>query len=419
MLKKCCKISVYEYDRLKLGSRYNGVLFTESHLEGLERFHSSSKIRYFNLIRNGVEFCEYVGVIQVGNIQIEILPKLDKQNSDVSTWRDLLIGMLKEVGMFRVSAPSTGMLTLRSNSILELYFEMFITELEYLLRTGLIKQYRKQASNQTALKGAIDFPRHLAKNVIHKELFYTTTNSYDHDHIWHSIFSETIKLIKLLSQNVNLHNRIGALDLNFPVVSPRQITEKTFIKLSYNRKTESYRPAIEIAKLLLLGYHPNLATGSNSVLALMFDMNLLWESFIYHSLRKQFLRNNVPYSILAQASTPFWKTSNYRKSLRPDIVIYKQPDVRFVLDTKWKMVTDTSPSSSDLQQLFAYSQFFNSSKNALVYPGNSSNINEGKYCIATQWSDNITCSMIHLGVQTQIRRWQESIYDTVINWMDT
>ena len=90
-----------------------------------------------------------------------------------------------------------------------------------------------------------------------------------------------------------------------------------------------------------------------------------------------------------------------------------------MLDTKWKMVTETSPSASDLQQLFAYSQFFQSSKNALVYPGTLNRINEGIYCLSTDWSDIITCSMIHLGVKTQIRSWQESIYETVLNWMNS
>lgn len=414
------KISVYEHEKLKLGSIYNGVKLTESLLDDLERFHASSKIRYFELIRNGIKFCEYVGVLQVGNIQIEVLPKLDRHNEDLSTWRDLLIGMLREVGMFRVTAPSTGMLTLKPNSILELYFDIFISELEYLIRTGLVKQYRKESRNQTALKGSIDFPGHLAKNLVHKERFYTKTNLYDYDHIWHAIFSQTINLIKVLSRSTNLHNRIGALELNFPEVTLCRITESTFADLCYNRKTEAYRVAIEIARLLLLGFHPDLAKGSNHVLALMFDMNLLWESFIYHSLRKQFLKNSAPYSIRAQASKPFWKTKNYRTSLRPDILIESRlDDQKFVLDTKWKMITDTSPSSSDLQQLFAYSQFFHSPKNALVYPGMSSNTSEGKYCISTEWANKITCSVIHLGVEPQIRRWQKSIYETVVDWMDS
>lgn len=412
------KISVFEYDKLKVGYSYNEVSFSKEILEDLERFHASSKIHYFNLIHNGVEFCEYVGVLQVGNIQIEVLPKLDKNNDDVDTWRDRLIGMLTEVGMFRVSAPSTGLLTIRPNSILELYFDIFITEVEYLVRTGLVKQYRKQTLNHTALKGSLDFPGHLSRNIVHKERFYTKTNVYDHDHIWHTIFRQTIDLIKVLSSNTDLHNRIGALNLNFPEITPLRISEQTFNNLIFTRKTESYRAAIEIARLLLLAVHPDLTAGKNHVLALMFDMNMLWESFIYHSLRKQFLKHSVPYTVRAQTSTPFWRANNYWNTLRPDILIEsREGERRYVLDTKWKDVSRTGPSSSDLQQLFAYSQFFHSSKNALLYPGRTNNIKQGRYALTSNWSDNILGSVINLGLEPKINIWQEAIYTAITNWM--
>lgn len=413
------KISVFEYDKLKTGCMYSGVLFTEMLLEALERFHSASKTKYFNLIRNGVEFCEYVGVIQVDGVQIEVLPKLDRNGGDVNAWRDLLIGMLREVGMFRISAPSSSLLTLRSNSILELYFDLFITEVEYLIRTGLVKQYRRQALNQTSLKGALDFPRHLSQNLIHKERFLTHTSVYDQDHVWHRIISQTISLIRLLSQNTQIHNRIGALELNFPQVSNQRIYERTFDRLVYSRKTEGYRNAIEIARLLLLGFHPDLASGSNSVLALMFDMNALWESFIFHSLRKQFLINSAPYSVRAQHSTDFWSTDSCRRYLRPDIFLENAKNGRrYVLDTKWKDMAGAGPSPSDLQQLFAYSQFFRSAKNALVYPGQSFNVQSGSYAISTEWTESVSCSLIQLGLGTNIKQWKEAIFLAVTDWME-
>lgn len=413
------KISVFEYDRLKTGREYNGVPFTETLLESLERFHSSSKTRYYNLIHNGVEFCEYVGVIQVDGIQIEVLPKLDRNGGDVNTWRDLLIGMLREVGMFRVSAPSSSLLTLRSNSILELYFDLFITDVEYLIRTGLIKQYRRQTLNQTSLKGSLDFPRHLSQNLIHQERFLTNTSVYDQDHVWHRIISQTINLIRLLSQNTQIHNRIGVLELSFPQVSSQRISETTFNKLVYTRKTESYRTTIEIARLLLLGFHPDLTSGANSVLALMFDMNLLWESFIYHSLRKQFLINSAPYSVKAQHSTDFWATGSCRRYLRPDIYLENNDNgCRYVLDTKWKDVAGAGPSPSDLQQLFAYSQFFRSARNALVYPGHNNSVQSGSYALRTDWADSVSCSLIQLGVGSNIKKWQETIFQAVIDWME-
>jgi len=268
------------------------------------------------------------------------------------------------------------------------------------------------------LKGSLDFPRHLARNIVHKERFFTSNSIYDHDHIWHSIFRQTIGLISSLSHNVDLHNRIGALELNFPEVRTRQITEQTFNKLVYTRKTESYRAAIEIARLLLLGFHPDLAAGSSPVLALMFDMNLLWESFIFHSLRKMFLSRNSEFRVRGQVSVPFWRSENHRRTLRPDILIESSADERrFVLDTKWKDVSGCGPSPSDLQQLFAYSQFFRSSRNALVYPGTDTDILDGRYAMATPWSDKISCAMIHLGVETRIRLWQEAIYQAINKWI--
>ena len=80
-----------------------------------------------------------MGVIQVGKTSIEVLPKADK-NNDTKTWRKVLIGMLHAVGIFNIYAPSSSNLQLKTNSILDLYFEIFVNEIEYLLHRGLAKK---------------------------------------------------------------------------------------------------------------------------------------------------------------------------------------------------------------------------------------------------------------------------------------
>jgi len=408
------KISVFEYDKMRIG---DNPFFTKPIHQALEHLYFSSELKYFNLIPCGVQFREYVGVIQVNGIQIEILPKLDRYDSDKSKWRDILIGMLREVGLFRVSAPSFSSLTLRSNSILELYFELFIAEVDYLVRTGLIKQYRRQSQNQNSLKGSLDFPRHLTKNLVHQERFFTYSSIYDQDHLWHQILSQTIDLIRLLSQNSHIQNRIGALKLSFPEVSAQKISEHSFDSLVYSRKTEGYRTAMEIARLLLCNYHPDLKSGRNNVLALMFDMNMLWESFIYHSLRKQFIREGRAWVVSAQRSTAFWSSRACRTSLRPDILIETGKGSKFILDTKWKRPADNKPSSSDLQQLFAYSRFFDTNNTALVYPGSKKGFFRGDYAPIRGCDDKVSCSVINLEVEPQIREWQETISETITEWM--
>ncbi len=408
------KISLFEYDKLRIG---DNPFFTKPVHQALEHLYFSSELKYFNLIPCGVQFREYVGVIQVNGVQIEILPKLDRYDSDKSKWRDILIGMLHEVGLFRVSAPSFSSLTLRSNSILELYFELFISEVEYLVRTGLIKQYRRQSKNHNSLKGSLDFPRHLTKNLVHQEIFFSNSSIYDQDHLWHQILSQTIDLIRLLSQNSHIHNRIGALKLSFPDVSPQKISERSFDSLVYSRKTEGYRTAMEIARLLLCNYHPDLKSGRNNVLALMFDMNLLWESFIYHSLRKQFIREGSGWVVSAQRSTAFWSLRACRTSLRPDILIETGKGCKYILDTKWKRPVDNKPSSTDLQQLFAYSRFFDTNNTALVYPGSQKGFSRGDYAPIRGCDDKVSCSVINLEVEPQIREWQATISRTITDWM--
>src|SRR5208337_3011077 len=156
-----------------------------------------------------------------------------------------------------------------------------------------------------------------------------------------------------------------------------KVTEATFDKLVLTQKTKSYGKASDIAKLLLLHYHPDLSKGRNNVLALMFDMNKLWEQFVYVSLRK-YKASNMTLS--AQTSKLFWKPeSGYRSKIRPDIVVNKGKGDCVVLDTKWKNLNGYNPSPDDLRQMYVYHEYYGAKRVALVYPGTESSKACGAY----------------------------------------
>ena len=148
-------ITVFEHQAIKLNQEIDGVKFDEHRLKALQSYYVEKGVPYFSLIHNGVRFNEYVGVIQVGETVIEVLPKADKSTNEKDKWHTILIDMLFAVGLFDIHAPSSSSLKLKSNSILDLYFELFIKEVEYLLHNGLLKKYRKKEGNVTALKGCI------------------------------------------------------------------------------------------------------------------------------------------------------------------------------------------------------------------------------------------------------------------------
>lgn len=413
MVEKNGKIQVFEFETLRIDRGDNRI--STSILKTLQSFYGDEGVPYYSLIHNGVRFNEYVGVIQIGDTTIEILPKADR-NESKTYWQKMLIGMLQSVGVFNIHAPSSANLQLKSNSILDLYFELFLNELQFLLHTGLVKKYRKTESNQNTLKGRLNFPRHLSKNLIHKERFFVNYTTYDRDHKLHQILYKALKVLNQVNKNSVLNSKIGSLLLAFPEVSDVKITEALFEKLSFDRKTVSYKTAIDIAKLILLNYHPDLSKGRNDVLALMFDMNLLWEQFVYKSL----LRNKTKGDeIHAQHIRNFWKPQSGNKSkMKPDIVLKnKLTGKSIVLDTKWKNLNGYNPSPEDLRQMFVYMKYFDADKVALIYPGTETKIRAGNYFDhSTHELGMEECSVITISVEKDIRIWQGNIANHIFNW---
>jgi 5-methylcytosine-specific restriction enzyme subunit McrC len=419
-------IIVYEHQSLKLESANNKTGLSPDLLQQFEKFYGDG-VPYFSLIRNGVQFNEHVGAIQIGDTLIEVLPKADKNANDDNkyTWRNVLLGMLKKVHGFEVKAPSESSLALRNNSVLDLYFDMFVQEVERLLHKGLAKKYRKTEGNLTALKGSLMFSKQISKNLVHQERFYTKYTTYDTEHLLHIILYKTILLLKRINTSPKLLNRINSLVLNFPEsdnyrMPNQKITEATFEKIKLNRKTQDYSKALSIAKLLLLNYHPDLNKGNKHVLALMFDMNLLWEQFVLVSLK-----TSKSFKVTGQNSKGFWKPQNGRiRGIRPDIKITKNvleddklKEKVYILDTKWKIV-HTKPSIDDVRQMYAYHHYFTAEKVALLYPGEHDYIS-GNFVQIDDKSINKEqeCGMLFVKSDKDVGDWQKSIVQRVENWI--
>ena len=117
----------------------------------------------------------------------------------------------------------------------------------------------------------------------HQERFFVSHTTFDVEHKLHFIIYKAIRLLKKINTNAAIHSRIGALLLNFPEMPDLDVSESTFDRIFFNRKTLIYKKSIDIARLLLLHYHPDVSKGKDHVLALMFDMNYLWEQFVYVS----------------------------------------------------------------------------------------------------------------------------------------
>lgn len=404
-------IIVFEHDSLIFDLKNE----TEQNLhQSLVQFFGKG-VPYFNLIRNGVKFNEFVGAIQIGDTLINVLPKADKRKTDdlkKLKWNRALIDMLRAVNGFEVKAPSSTDLNLKKNSVLDLYFELFVSEVEYLLHRGLVKKYRKAEGDLTTLKGQLLFTQQISNNLIHKERFYTRYTTYDPEHLLHIILFQTILVLKKINTNAAISGRINALLLNFPEMPNEKISETVFDKIGLNRKTRSYKKAVDISRLILLHYHPDLSKGKNDVLALMFDMNLLWEQFVLVSLKKK-----KGLKVKGQNAKYFWKPyGGNRRTIRPDITL-KFEGNEYVIDAKWKLV-EKRPSIEDIRQMYAYHHYYNAKKVALLYPGKSTYIS-GNFVLPKEQTElaNLECGLMFTQFEGSVKHWQSKIAERVIDWM--
>ena len=404
-MKRQKSIVVFEHETLRYDKGEKQI--SEEQFKALEQFHGNG-VPYYKLCYHGVQFNEYVGVIQIGNTLIEVLPKADNNNREEDSWRDILIGMMRTVGSIDINAPTESHLKIRPNTILDLYFEMFVKEVEYLLHIGLIKQYRKKEENATALKGSLVFSKQIQQNIVHQERFFVRHGSYDVFHTLHFILYKTLRLLLKINTQPNLQGRIGALLLHFPEMPDVKVTHTTFERIVYNRKNMAYKKAIEIAKLLLLQYHPDLTQGPHHVLALMFDMNVLWEKFVFRSLRKA----HPMVKVESQVSKHFWRpTDGYRVSIRPDMVL-KYKDSVMVLDTKWKNLDKYKPSVEDLRQMFTYGHYFEARDTALIYPGLTRQY-QGLYYHPNGGVSDQVCHILPVNVENNVKAIEKNLQNTI------
>ncbi|WP_272149950.1 McrC family protein [Tenacibaculum aiptasiae] len=350
-------MKVYEHERLFIGQKG----FKQNHLDALLRLNEYHDWSYFKPIANGIQFTQYVGVIQVDGLLIEILPKADKSDSD-SKWQKVLLHMLQSCRKLKASSAGAANVNRSHFNLLEVYFELFLTELDWLQHRGLIKQYRQQIKNTNVLKGKLEFAGHIQRNLIHKERFYTTHQVYDRDHLLHQVLYKALDIVERFSKGSYLYGFCKRISLNFPEVSHKYISIQQLNSIKLDRKSNDYDYVLELARLIILNYSPNIFEGKEKMLSLLFDMNVLWEEYILVKLRE--ITRNTDIQIIGQDSKLFWENN----SLRPDIVLRKG-NKTYIIDTKWKIPYSNKASVEDLRQIYTYCRFWNAEKGLLLYPG--------------------------------------------------
>ncbi|MGJ0301568.1 McrC family protein [Aliarcobacter cryaerophilus] len=309
----------------------------------------------------------YVGVIQTKDgTTIEILPKI--KNATIEKSKEILIKMLKTLKNSPFKNSSVANLKSSKIPLFEIFISMFLEELAKLVQKGIKSDYIKKEENLKFLKGKLKISEQIKYNTIHKERFFVAYEEFLSDRVENRLIKTTLQFLYNKSKLNKNQQRIREFLFVFDEIEISHNIKTDFSKIKLNRQMKDYEQVLLWCKTFLFENSFSPYKGNDIAFALLFDMNLLFESFVYSYLKKS---SNFQ-DIKSQDRTHYLAYENGigRFRLKPDIVINGG---KIIADTKWKILSEDKAYNGvlqdDMYQLYAYgTKYANCEKIYLIYP---------------------------------------------------
>src|SRR5574344_814405 len=309
----------------------------------------------------------YVGVIQTKDgTTIEILPKIKNATTEKS--KDILIKMLKTLKNSPFKNLSVANLKSSKIPLFEIFISMFLEELTVLVRNGIKSDYISKEENLKFLKGKLKISEQIKYNTIHKERFFVKYEEFISNRVENRLIKTTLQFLYNKSKLNKNQQRIREFLFVFDEIEISHNIKTDFSKIKLNRQMKDYQQVLLWCKTFLCENSFSPYKGNDIAFALLFDMNLLFESFVYSYLKKS---SNFQ-DIKSQDRTHHLAYENGigRFRLKPDIVINGR---KIIADTKWKILSEDKAYNGilqdDMYQLYAYgTKYYNCEKIYLIYP---------------------------------------------------
>ncbi|WP_457743844.1 McrC family protein [Sulfurimonas sp.] len=305
----------------------------------------------------------YVGVIQTKDgTTIEILPKI--KNVNVEESKKILISMLKTLKKSPFKNFNKAQLKSSKMPLLEIFITMFLEELALLVRRGIKSAYIEKEENLHFLKGKLKMAEQIKRNAIHKERFFVEYEEFMSDRAENRLIKATLVfLYKKSKRNIN-QQRIREFLFVFDDVKRSKNIENDFSKIVINRQIQKYEQVLIWVKTFLLNNSFSPYRGNETAFALLFDMNLLFESYVGAYLKKK------GFDLKSQDKGKYLLEKPSKFALRPDFVINKEKENEMIADTKYKNISCMQDiSQADMYQLYAYgTKYKKTSQLFLIYP---------------------------------------------------
>lgn len=327
--------TIYEYESIINQELKNHIIDTK----GLHK--------YFTLDWKDLKAKQYCGILNFDNQDFYILPKIANHNDEQNL--NIFIYMLMYAYDVKLFNEDTSLSeNLKSNNILEVFVQMFASNLLNELKKGIYKEYITMQDNFPVLKGKYLINENLKYNFT-KNKIYCEYDEFSSNNSLNQFFMYAIKYLQKFVKNKKL---LKQCELIFDEVEDKSVDINKLEMVHFNRLNSRFKTSFEIAILLLKQSIPLFSQDKKSF-AFLFDMNILFEKFIARMVKE--LDNNAKIQ----------NQDNFNDLiLKPDIILKNQ-----IIDTKYKKIKSIEDiKQSDKLQAFAYGVNYGVDNVMLLYP---------------------------------------------------
>jgi 5-methylcytosine-specific restriction enzyme subunit McrC len=364
----------------------------------IDQLNEDSSVEFIHLGRTWLRATQFVGVIQVGDTTLQILPKIDYDSAGdtdargdsrpfqaaVDSATRNLLHLLSYTQDLQVREQDIAPLLAQRSNWFELLTRLFAMELQRQMKQGLQRSYILFEDTLRVMRGRWQLERQLTRRPHTRHLFDVTYDEFSPDTPLNRVFRFVVDV--LLSHSRDSGNRRLLRNISRWLVDVERLGEipQTYLEtMLFTRLNQRFLPAFNLARLFLENHAFQLAAGKRDTFAFAFDMNRLFEEFVYRFIarhRQRILTNGWgEVQLRAQAKgRPTYLAERLPDGkavfrLAPDI-LFTKPSGRavLILDTKYKELAANQRrlgiSESDMYQMLAYAVALDCPRTLLLYP---------------------------------------------------
>ena len=358
--------------------RHGEKKLEQKHGDALEKLERKLPSKAWSWGNREVKFGHYCGVVSLGDVSIEILPKIYGAETEAGSSREALVRMLASTRHLKLHKAGSAQTSLQKHSLLDVFILHFCAQLHDQLKQGAIRKYVKREKNLNVLRGRLLTERQFKFNLAHRERLFCRYDELSEDNLYNQILKSVLEILLRKAKGNRAVQEVSGLFMRFDPISDRRTNVKQLDSLDFDRITERYESIFQWCRCFLEGYYPDVLGKGKSCLSVLFDMNRLFEAYVGTQLRRDArgeglrVREQGPQRYFATRQYPdmshkpvFW--------MKPDISLMdKKENILCIADAKWKVLdeekNDLGITQSDLYQMGSYASRYGVDYLVLVYP---------------------------------------------------